>query len=295
MSKQSFITILLSVLMSMTGAKASAHDIEVANSDGVTIYYVWTNNKTELAVSYRGSDYYYYSNRYSGNVVIPSSVVYNGNTYSVTSIGDYAFYGCSGLTSVTIPNSVTSIGGYAFSDCSLTTVTIPNSVTSIGDYAFSGCSGLTSVTIPNSVTSIGDGAFRNCSGLTSVIIPISVTSIGGYAFSYTAWYNNQPNGLVYAGKVAYNYKGEMPANTNIKIMDGTLGIAGSAFSGYSNLTSVVIPNSVTSIGGSAFRNCSGLTSVTIPNSVTSIGSEAFYNCSGLTSVTIPNSVPSPTA
>ena len=292
MSKQSFITILLSVLMSMTGAKASAHDIEVANSDGVTIYYVWTNNKTELAVSYRGSDYYYYSNRYSGNVVIPSSVVYNGNTYSVTSIGDYAFYGCSGLTSVTIPNSVTSIGGYAFSDCSLTTVTIPNSVTSIGDYAFSGCSGLTSVTIPNSVTSIGDGAFRNCSGLTSVIIPISVTSIGGYAFSYTAWYNNQPNGLVYAGKVAYNYKGEMPANTNIKIMDGTLGIAGSAFSGYSNLTSVVIPNSVTSIGGSAFRNCSGLTSVTIPNSVTSIGSEAFYNCSGLTSVTIPNSVTS---
>ena len=224
MSKQSFITILLSVLMSMTGAKASAHDISVKNSDEVTIYYVWTNNNTELAVSYRGSDYYSYSDEYSGNVVIPSSVVYNGNTYPVTSIGDYAFYGCSGLTSVTIPNSV--------------------------------------------------------------------TSIGGYAFSYTAWYNNQPNGLVYAGKVAYNYKGEMPANTNIKIMDGTLGIAGSAFSYYSNLTSVVIPNSVTSIGGGAFSGCSGLTSVTIPNSVTSIGESAFYNCSGLTSVTIPNSVTS---
>ena len=104
---------------------------------------------------------------------------------SVTSIGDYAFYECSGLTSVTIGNSVTSIGDYAFWGCSgLTSVTIPNSVTSIGDDAFSGCRGLTSVTIGNSVESIGSYAFLNCSGLTSVTIPNSVTSIGDYAFSY---------------------------------------------------------------------------------------------------------------
>ena len=158
MNKQSFITILLTVLISTTGAKSFAYDIEVANLDGVTIYYKWANNNTELAVSCHGSYYYY-----SGNIVIPSSVVYNGITYSVTSIGISAFYECYGLTSVTIPNSVTSIGSSAFYECSgLTSVTIPNSVTSIGDDAFYGCSGLTSVTIPNSVTSIGDDAFQNC-------------------------------------------------------------------------------------------------------------------------------------
>ena len=102
---------------------------------------------------------------------------------SVTSIGNGAFLGCSGLTSITIPNSVTSIGDYAFLGCSgLISITIPNSVTSIGGNAFLGCKGLTSITIPNSVTSIGNGAFYECSGLTSITIPNSVTSIGDEAF-----------------------------------------------------------------------------------------------------------------
>lgn len=101
--------LLLTLLLSMVGAKAYAHDIEVTNADGKTIYYVWTNNKTELAVSFRGSDpYYSYSDRYSGNVIIPDSVTYNGTTYAVTSIGDGAFRACSDLTSVTIPNTVTT-------------------------------------------------------------------------------------------------------------------------------------------------------------------------------------------
>ena len=121
---------------------------------------------------------------YKESVDIPPTVTYDGVDYDVTGIGQYAFYICSGLTSITIPNSVTSIGKYAFEGCSgLTSVTIGNSVTSIGDYAFYGCSGLTSVTIPNSVTSIGEGAFHGCSGLTSITIGSGVKRIYSQAFA----------------------------------------------------------------------------------------------------------------
>ena len=208
--------------------------------------------------------------KYSGSVAIPTTVMYNGVAFSVTSIGTWAFSGCSGLTSVTIPSSVTTIEGSAFF----------------------GCSGLTSVTIPSSVTSIGIQSFYGCFGLTSVTIPSSVTSIGSGAFSGTAWLNNQSDGVVYAGNVAYTYKGSMPVGSAIHLREETVGIADRAFSNCINMISIDIPNSVTTIGSAAFQDCTGLTSITIPNSVTSISNSAFSGCTGLTSITIPNSVTS---
>ena len=208
---------------------------------------------------------------------------------SVTRIGDYAFETCIALTNITIPNSIISIDSAfygctglttvnwnatactsagsqyntIFEGCSnLATVNIGDNVKIIPYYAFSYCTGLTSITIPDSVTSIGDWAFRGCTGLTSITIPDSVTSIGIDAFHDTLWYNNQPDGLVYAGKVAYKYKGTMPSNTSIVLKEGTLGIADYAFSGCTGLTSVTIPDSVTSIDSYAFRGCTGLTSIT---------------------------------
>ena len=213
---------------------------------------------------------------------------------SVTSIGYLAFENCSGLTSVSIPNSVTDIGNYAFENCSgLTSVTIPTFVTTIGDGTFYGCSGLTSVTIPNSVTSIGALAFYGCSGLTSVTIPNSVTSIGAGVFEGTAWYNSWYNamedGLIYYENILWGYKGQKPIGA-IEIKEGTRLIVDNAFYECGELTSVVFPNSVKGIGYSTFEGCGSLTSVSIPNSVTSIGGYAFAHCSSLTSVTIPNPV-----
>ena len=265
-----------------------------------------THNNVTHSVTSIG-DMAFYDCKGLTSIVIPNSVTsigvgafYNcsGLTSitipnSVTSIGYYVFYDCKGLTSIVIPNSVTSIGEYAFADCSgLTSIEIPNSVTSIGNSAFIFCSGLTSIEIPNSVTSIGNYAFSSCSGLTSITIPNSVTSIGYDAFKGTAWYNNQPEGVVYAGNVLYKYKGTMLSNTSVVVKDGTLSITGGAFSSCRELTSITIPNSVTSIGEEAFDWCSGLTSIKIPNSVTSIGLGAFVDCSGLTSIEIPNSVTS---
>ena len=249
--------------------------------DGITWTYTVSNGKASVGGGGRlhSSSSAAVPVSTSGAITIPSTL----GGYPVTSIGNYALYNCTNLTSVTIPNGVTSIGSSAFSGCSgLASVTIPGGVTSIGNYAFSGCSGLTSVTIPDSVTSIGDSAFDGCSGLTSV----HITDIAKWCSISFGGFSANP--LCYAHNLYLN-GAEV---TDLTIPDSVTSIRSYAFYGCSGLTSVTIPDSVTSIGDYAFYNCSGLTSVTIPDSVTSIGSYAFRGCSGLTSVTIPNSVTS---
>ena len=239
---------------------------------------------------------------------------------------DAPFKDLANITSFTIGDEVEMIPFYlCYGLVGLTSVSFGKSVTIIGERAFYDCTRLTDITLPNSVAEIGDEAFKGCTDLNSITIPNSVTIIGTDAFSSTAWYNNQPDGLVYVGLVAYKYKGAMLENTEIKIKEGTIGVANNAFSNCSGMTSITIPSSVTVIVNSIFKGCSGLKIVTwnakkcnvsysyagsyqnyeVPfKGLTNIANFVFgdevewipsrlcYGLNGLTSVTIPNNVTS---
>ena len=235
---------------SLTSIEVSGNNKNYSSLDGV----LFNKNKTELIT--------YPLGKTDSEYAIPNSV---------TSIGRYAFDGCTSLTSVTIPDSVASIGEGAFNGCkSLANVTIGNNdsaekrSTEIGNSAFSECTSLSSVTIGNNVTSIGVAAFSDCSSLTSVTIPNSVTSIGSNAFYNTPYYNdksNWNNGVLYLSNCLIDTNYNFDSTTDYIIKDGTRIIA-----------------------SSAFENCKSLTSVTIPDGVTSIGNDAFYGCTSLESV-----------
>ena len=227
----------------------------------------------------------------SNNGLVVKTVSIGNN---VESIGDYAFSGCDGLTSVIIPDSVTEIGDYAFSYCyNLTDAVIGNGITELPKYLFASCAKLKALTLGNGITSIDNEFFRDLSSLETINFPENLSSINGANGNYlldTKWYAGQPYGPVYAGKFLFAYKGTVPAGTKIEILPGTLTLNNNLFDGCKGLTTVVIPDSVTTIGDYAFRGCTGLTSVIIPDSVTSLGREAFSGCSGLAAVTVGNGV-----
>ena len=210
---------------------------------------------------------------------------------TVITIGNNAFEICTSVENINIPNSVTSIGEYAFFGCtSLTEIEIPNSVTNIENYSFYICTRLESIKLPESITKIGNRTFYSCVNLKEITIPETVTSIGEYAFYDTAWDNNQADGIVYAGKVAYKYKGQIPSDGIIELEEGTKGIASGAFRYYGSLIEIIIPDSVERIEKDAFYYCTGLTTVTMSKNIKYIGEGAFGYCESLSNIVIWNSV-----
>lgn len=278
-----------------------AYDFEV----GGIYYNILNANGCTTEVTYG-------STNYTGLITIPSTVHYNGTTYSVTSIGWRAFYGCSGLTAVSIPNSVTSIGDGAFHGClSILSVTIGNSVTSIGESAFSNCKSLTSITIPNSVTHIGDNAFEFCSSLnsidlshnitrledglfygcyslSSITIPNSVTEIGEYAFAYCSFTSfTIPSQITHIGRWAFaNCSLLTSIIWNIPRMDFDYSTHVPFGGVESYITSFTFGEEVEIIPEWLCMNMKNLTSITLPNTVTRIGMYTFRDCSSLQSITI---------
>ena len=288
---------------------ANAYDFEV---DGI-YYNVKSSSELTVEVTYEKNEGYTYSSPYSGIITLPETVIYDGNTYRVSSIGERAFESCKGLTSIIIPKSVTSIGRCAFQSCSsLTTIIIPESVFSIGDYAFNatpwynnqpdgviyvnnvlyGYKGempeSTSFEVREGTVSISERAFNGWNSLTSITLPESITSIGDFAFSFCSKLTSItiPKSVTSIGNAAFS---DCSSLTSITIPEGVTSIGVEAFYYCSSLTTVTLPESVKSIGGFAFYYCSRITSIIIPESVTSIGECAFRGCSSLTAINIPES------
>jgi len=304
------LLLLAAILLTSLPASASVtfviDDLQYKSSDGKTVELNSCMNKEIQSVE------------------IPKKVKHDNVEYTVTSIGQQVFYGCSSLESTTIPASVTSIGYYAFNGCSslesikipasvttigggaffgcssLKSITIPASVTSIESQVFYGCSSLESITIPTSVTSIGQMTFSGCSSLESITIPTSVTEIGIEAFigcQSLKEINVDDKNTAYSSKDGVLFNKEITciiacpgAKTNYSIPTSVTTIGLAAFAFCSSLKSITIPASVTGIMVSAFYGCSSLKSITIPASVTEIGDQAFKGCSSLEEITIPASV-----
>ncbi len=243
--------------------------------------------KTKEGVK-RGNNYDYAGNQVSGEIELPSNPMDGTVEYTLIEIGGGSFYCCYPSISIMLPESVTTIGDYAFWGCILTSITFPESLTSIGACAFFGCSLTTSITLPESLTSIGNSAFYGCSGLTSITLPESLTSIGAWAFQGCGLTSvTLPKSLTTIGESTFQ---ECFGLTSVTLPESLTTIGDHAFGGCTSLTSITLPESLTTIGNSAFGGCTSLSSITFPESLTTIGNSAFTSCYGLTSITFPKSL-----
>lgn len=278
MKRNYFVFCLLALFGSLN---MQAYDFEV---DG--IYYTVTDTasasaKVAVAVG---------EELYEGSVAIPATVNIDGKAYSVTAIGEKAFYYCKGLTSITIPESVKEIGSNAFRNCAgLSTLTLPAGVTSIGYSAFFGCSGLTSFTIPAGVTTIEPYTFFGCKRIPSINLN-GITKIGGSAFASCVALDNVtlPEALTEIG--SYLFQGCTGLKT-ISIPANVKNIGDAAFQDCTGLTSVTIPEGVVQIGRATFEDCTGLTALNLPSTVKSISYSTFWNCNNLASIAVADGNP----
>lgn len=250
--KLSICLILLLLLGGCAGKEGVIYQVDREEGVAYVVGYTGSEKKVKIASEYKG--------------------------FPVDGIYEYAFYDCSRLKSISIPDSVTSIGNYAFYGCSnLSSISIPDDVTRIGYYAFKGCSSLSSISIPDGVTSIDNGAFSGCNSLSSVVIPGSVTYIGENAFLDTPWLNERFYGqeFVIINNILYKYKGN---EFNITIPDRVTCIGPGAFKGCKSINNIKISTDVTRIESYAFSGCSNLYQIVIPNNVTHIGYNVFSDC-----------------
>ena len=277
MKKKLYLGILIICLVSFCN-RAQAQTFEM---DGIYYSVIGADNTAVEVVSPETGT------TYEGDIAIPASVFYGGETYWVTRIGDGAFQVCYNLTSIELPAGLTSIGKEAFRDCSgLTTIDFPAGLTSIEDEAFLRCGGLTAIELPAGLTSLGESVFEDCRGLTTMDLPAGLRSLGGYAFAGCSGLAtiNLPAGLTSLGEYVFS---NCVSLTSIDLPAGLTTVGGYAFLGCSDLTTIELPAGFTAIAEGMFSGCSGLTSIEMPAGIRDIGKYAFSDCSSLTSIELP--------
>ena len=244
--------------------------------------HIYENDKNKVEITYQCGNGFLNKFYVAGDLIIPSSVKYEGKEYAVTGIGDYAFSNCVYVTSVTIPNSIRSIGKYAFFDCGFESIEIPSSVTSIADNAFTGCDRLQSIEIPNSVKEIGIGAFASCTSMISAKLPEKMTTLGEYAFSHTSLRSiTLPTGIQSIGVETFN---DCQMLKSIVIPNSVKEIEESAFEGCHTLETVKMSENIERIEDSAFSGCTRLKSIDLGNKLNYLGEAVFKDCISLENI-----------